>query len=132
MNSSTRAFKTIILVNSKNTKITVNAQIADDPLSHMRGLMFRSVLAKDEGMLFAFPNEAYRSFWMMFTKIALDAIFFDKDGQVVEIIQMQPCNKLIGCPTYNSKTKSKYVLEVNFGFASKNFISPQKSKLLLE
>lgn len=113
--------KELTVVNSKNKQVKISAEIVDDPIKMARGLMFRSSLGENEGMLFVFNSSAKHGFWMVNTTIALDAIYFDENKTVVDIIAMQPCASL-SCPTYAPKEDAKYVLEVNQGFAKKNSI----------
>ena len=122
----------IEIVNKYNNSVHVDAEIADNMLKRMRGLMFRTSLGENEGMLFVFGQESYSSFWMMNTTIPLDAIHFDANGTVVDVIRMDPCKSLVSCPTYTPKAKSKYVLEVNQGFAEKNGIEEGKSWMKIE
>ncbi len=121
----------IEMTNSSGKPVFVDAELADNAAKQARGLMFRGSLGENEGMLFIFNGEAYRTFWMMNTTIPLDAIFFSADGRVVDIIQMEPCKSPISCKTYPSSAKAKYVLEVNQGFAEKNGIEKGKSALVV-
>lgn len=118
----------IELTNRDGKSVFVEAELANNMTKRMKGLMFRDSLGDNEGMLFVFPDEQYRTFWMMNTTIPLDAIFFSADGKVVDIIPMDPCSSIL-CPKYRSKEKAKYVLEVNQGFAEKNGIEEGSSKL---
>ncbi len=102
--------------------IILTVEIADNPFKRSLGLMFRTALGEHEGMLFIFPDESPRSFWMFNTKIPLDALYFNKNKEIVDIISMNPCTSLV-CPTYPSSKRSQYVLEVNKGFAAKYAIS---------
>ena len=59
-----------------------NVEVVDTPESRAQGLMFRTELAKDAGMLFDFQDEREVSFWMQNTFIPLDMIFVGTDGVV--------------------------------------------------
>ncbi len=95
--------------------VEVEVEIANNSLTWAKGLMGRSHLGENEGMLFVFPDESKRGFWMVNTTIALDAIHFSKNMEIVDIISMDPC---ISCKTHYPRAPSQYVLEVNKGFAS--------------
>ena len=93
-------------------------EIADTIEKQALGLMFRDSMPADRGMLFIFPNEAPRSFWMKNTRIALDIIYFDKDLKLVSISADTPPCRLSDCPNYPSAAPAKYVLELNAGTAA--------------
>ena len=113
----------IHILNSQNQSIEVNVEIADNPLTHMRGLMFRSPLPENDGMLFVFNDSNYRSLWMVNTSIPLDIIFISETGRIVDIQQMEPCRTIADyCKVYRSREKARYVLEVNRGFSERNGI----------
>jgi uncharacterized membrane protein (UPF0127 family) len=78
--------------------------------------MFRSNLPKDQGMLFLFPDEVERTFWMKNTLIPLDIIFIDREYKIVKIQQAIPCEEE-PCNLYNSEKPAQYVLEINGGLA---------------
>ncbi len=65
-----------------------NIELVDDDASRAQGLMFRTELADNAGMLFDFYEERPVSFWMRNTLIPLDMIFAKADGTIVNIIQM--------------------------------------------
>ncbi len=93
-------------------------EIADTSEKQALGLMFRDSMPADQGMIFIFPNEAPRSFWMKNTRIALDIMYFDKDLRLVSIsADTQPC-RVSRCPSYPSIAPAMYVLELNAGTAS--------------
>jgi len=95
------------------------AELSRTPADQARGLMFRSALAPDGGMLFVFSDETRRSFWMKNTLIPLDVIFITKDRRIDSFHTMSPCPG-DPCPIYQSAGKVVYVLEVNAGEVARN------------
>jgi uncharacterized protein len=95
------------------------AEIADTPEKLTRGLMFRQKIRDDYGMLFVFPDNDYRSFWMKNTLISLDMIFLNRQQQIVAMHESVPPCKADPCPSYDSKYPARYVLELNGGMAKK-------------
>lgn len=92
-------------------------EIADDQEEQRRGLMFRDSMERDHGMLFIFPNEAPRGFWMRNTRIPLDILYFDAELRLVSVAaNARPC-KTERCPSYPSEGPAQYVLELNAGIA---------------
>jgi len=57
-------------------------EIADTPAAREKGLMFRTSLSPDAGMLFDYHGEQQTSFWMQNTLIPLDMVFIGADGVV--------------------------------------------------
>lgn len=101
-----------------------SVEIADTQQKQALGLMYRDEMAVDHGMLFIFPNEAPRSFWMKNCRIALDIMYFDKDLNMVSAsLDTQPC-RVSRCPSYPSIAAAMYVLELNAGTAKKLGIGP--------
>jgi uncharacterized membrane protein (UPF0127 family) len=94
--------------------LTFLAQVAADPPSRQRGLMHRTRLLPDEGMLFVFPEDTDGGFWMKDTHIPLSIAFLDVDGAVLRIMDMEPC-EADPCPTYRPGVAYRYALEVNQG-----------------
>jgi uncharacterized membrane protein (UPF0127 family) len=94
-------------------------EIAADNASREHGLMDRTEMAADHGMLFVFDDDAPRAFWMKNTKIPLDMLFFDGDKKLVSIQHdVQPCVS-DPCPGYSSGAPARYVLELNAGESAK-------------
>ena len=67
--------------------IRLMVEIADTNAKRARGLMYRSNLADDAGMLFLFPVRKRISMWMANTIVSLDMIFIDEYGKVREIVE---------------------------------------------
>ncbi|MBU1201607.1 MAG: DUF192 domain-containing protein [Nanoarchaeota archaeon] len=110
--------------------MTVDVEVADTFEKRMTGLMHQESLGEFQGMLFIFDDEVVRDFWMKNTLIPLDIIFINSSFDIVKIQHAVPC-KEDSCPTYSSINSSKYVVEVNAGFAEKNnIIEGMKVELL--
>jgi len=92
-------------------------ELATTAAQHERGLMERTHLAKDRGMLFVFPQEAIRHFWMLNTLIPLDIFFINQQRRVVAIHTMvpEPGVGAADLTIYNSDKPAQYALEVNAG-----------------
>jgi uncharacterized membrane protein (UPF0127 family) len=92
-------------------------ELAETTEKQALGLMFREELQEDHGMLFLFPGQAMRSFWMKNTRIPLDIFYFDENLSLVSVSEnARPC-RTQRCPGYPSTAPAKYVLELNAGKA---------------
>ena len=97
------------------TRIAV--ALATDAASREHGLMGRTQLARDHGMLFVFPDAQPRWFWMKDTPIPLDILFFDSHRKLVSMqLDVPPC-QAEPCSTYPSDAPARYVLELAAGEA---------------
>lgn len=103
-------------VRLKGQKFTV--ELADTQEKQALGLMFRDSMPDDHGMVFLFPGEAMRSFWMKNTRIPLDIFYFDQDLKLVSVSENTPPCRSQRCPSYPSSGPAKYVLELNAGKAA--------------
>ena len=102
----------------------LEVQIADTEPRKARGLMFQDTLSYDQGMLFVFDEPGERSMWMLNMQFNLDIIWFDQNGNVVEILRdVLPCKtplEVMSCTSDGiSADNSKYVLEVTSGFVDR-------------
>ncbi|HEX8260912.1 MAG TPA: DUF192 domain-containing protein [Rubrobacteraceae bacterium] len=102
----------IIDANGERSEVEVEVEIADDEAEQRRGLMERTELAENAGMLFVFDREAPRSFWMRNTLIPLSIAYIAADGRIVDIQDMQPLDET----SHPSAEPAQYALEVNQGF----------------
>ncbi len=110
-----------VTIKTATEEIKLFVEVADNIEEQATGLMYRTELASDQGMLFVFEEEKQRIFWMKNTKIPLDILFIDADGVIVDIKEnFQPC-VVDDCEKYYSKS-AQYALEVNAGFVRKNGI----------
>jgi len=96
----------------------IQAQVAQTPEQHATGLMFRTEMAQQEGMLFVFNTPSQQCFWMKNTLIPLTAAFVADDGTIVNLENMQPQTTQSHC----SVRPVRYVLEVNQGWFAKKGI----------
>jgi uncharacterized membrane protein (UPF0127 family) len=100
------------------TKIDI--QIARNEYDRELGLMFRKSMNENQGMLFIFPDERIRNFWMRNTEIPLDMIFINDSKTILNIAK----NTIPYSDTsYSSAGPARYVLEVNGGFTEKHKIN---------
>ena len=106
--------RTVTIDSSGGGKVEVRVEIADDLPEQTRGLMERTALAEDRGMLFVYSDEEVRSFWMKNTLIPLSIAYMDSEGRIVDIQDMKPLDD--DPPNYVSAKPARYALEVNRGF----------------
>lgn len=77
----------------------IDLEVAKTPEQQTLGLMYRTFLPDDRGMLFVFDRPDFLGFWMKNCKISLDMIFL-RDGVVRYIeVNAPPC-EADPCPTY--------------------------------
>lgn len=98
----------------------LHAEIADTPALRAQGLMGRSALCPDCGMLFVFPNADRHAFWMKNTPLPLDIAFIDAHGQIVDIQSMQPYSLAPHAPA----KAVRYALETHQGWFDARKIRP--------
>ncbi len=97
----------------------IHAELADTPQKRAEGLMYRTHLGADRGMLFTFLQAQPWTFWMKNTKIPLDIIWMNDKKQIVHIEPNVPiCTRPDdSCPQYRPNDESLYVLELAGGRA---------------
>ena len=95
-------------------------ELANDNDERGKGLMHRTSMPVDHGMLFVFDLEDELNFWMKNTLIPLDIVFFDRTLQVVDVQSMIPEHEVVPdpLPFYISAAPAKFALEINAGVAS--------------
>ena len=112
-------------------KILFLVELAEKENERRKGLQCKKYVDKNEGMLFVWPKEDFRYFWMKNTNMPLDLIFINSNFKIVEIyFDAVPLSKRI----IKSKKKAQYVLELNagrlknLGFDLGDLISFKKNK----
>jgi uncharacterized membrane protein (UPF0127 family) len=111
----------LTITNSAGEEVPVRVEIADTDAERQTGLMGRTTLAGDAGMLFVFDQEQTLSFWMKDTLIPLSIAYIDAEGRIVDIQDMQPLDDIP--PQYVSAEPAQYALEVNQGFFEERGVS---------
>jgi hypothetical protein len=99
----------------------LTVEIASEPMQVATGMMFRTNLPANAGMLFVFPNPEPRSFWMKNCVMPLSAAYVDSEGVIREIHELEPGN------TNSVMSRSRliqYVLEVNRGWFDQHGLKP--------
>lgn len=111
---------------TESPKLT--AELAVTRSEKQIGLMYRKSLAEDQGMLFIFPAEAPRSFWMKNTYVELDMVFLNAARDVVNVVERAiPLTE----SARSSTGPAKFVLEIGGGLAKKWGLAPG-SKAVIE
>ena len=95
-------------------RAVVDVEIADSDEERQVGLMNRESLPEDAGMLFVFEEDVSFGFWMKNTLIPLSIAFADGDGEIVRILDMEPC-EADPCTVYEPEATYRTALEVNRG-----------------
>ena len=90
----------------------LQAEYARSAAERERGLMERTELAADGGMLFRFDDFRRHCLWMKNTPLPLSAAFMDEQGRIVDVIDLEPLSTAIRC----SREPARYALEVNQGW----------------
>lgn len=102
------------MIDTDDGIVLVNTEVADSPEERAVGLMNRESLPEDAGMMFLYFEESTSGFWMKDTLIPLSIAFFDRDGTILAILDMEPC-KTESCKTYDPGVPYWGALEVNQG-----------------
>jgi hypothetical protein len=90
---------------------SIQVEVAATPAARQRGLMGRTHLAPDSGMLFVFDAPGRHCFWMRDTPLPLAIAFIDAQGRVVHRTDMLPRSDTLHCPP----TEVRYALEIAQG-----------------
>ena len=94
----------------------IDIEFADNAVKRSDGLMLRTEMGENQGMLFIFPSEEMQSFWMKNTIISLDMLFINSD---LEIVTIHKNTEPFATTSYPSTKPSQYVLETLAGYTDK-------------
>lgn len=98
----------------------IQAEVASTPEAREVGLMNRTSMGTNSGMLFIFEQKAGHCFWMNNTRIPLSIAFIADDGKIVNIEEMQAETTNNHCP----KAAVRYALEMNKRWFAERSIVP--------
>jgi uncharacterized membrane protein (UPF0127 family) len=100
---------------------SVEVELAYSATAMERGLMYRTSMPENTGMLFTYAEDRKRSFWMKNTCIPLDMFFIRSDSIIAGILEQVPtlnlASRSVACPV-------QHVLELNAGWARAHGITP--------
>ena len=115
----------------------IDLEVAETSQQQSLGLMFRSALPDNRGMLFPFPQPRRASFWMRNVPVPLDMVFLRNSEVIAIAAEVPPCPDL-PCPSYGpAQALVDQVIELRSGRAAEiglqpgdtvtiEFISPQE------
>jgi uncharacterized membrane protein (UPF0127 family) len=110
-----------LVLHTARGDFTFTVEIADTDAERARGLMFRTALAPDAGMLFDYHHEQLTAFWMQNTLIPLDMIFISADGVVKTIhVNARPMDTT----SIPSEVPVQFVLEIPGGRSTEIGLRP--------
>ncbi len=107
-------------------------EVAQTQPQQALGLMFRSALPDDRGMLFPFAPPRRTSFWMKDVPVPLDMVFI-REGEVVAIASQVPPCPALPCPAYGPRDQIiDQVLELRSGRAAEIGLQAGDSVIIRE
>jgi uncharacterized membrane protein (UPF0127 family) len=112
----------LLTVSTSQGPATFQVEIADTPGARARGLMERTSLEPDAGMVFLFDEPTDGGFWMRDTLIPLSIAFWDARGRIVRVLDMAPCRE-DPCPTFAPGTSYVGAVELNVGALDREHVA---------
>lgn len=106
------ATETLIVETASGARHAFRVEVADEPAERTQGLMFRTEMAADAGMLFEYPAPQTITMWMRNTYLPLDMLFIASDGRILNIAKRTVPESLQTIP---SAAPAIAVLELNAG-----------------
>jgi len=103
-----------VLIDTGDDSVLIDVDVAETDEQRAFGLMHRESMPDDEGMLFVFFEDSTSAFTMRNTLIPLSIAFFDFEGEILKILDMEPC-EAEPCPSYDPAVTYRGSLEVNQG-----------------
>ncbi|MDQ2806166.1 MAG: DUF192 domain-containing protein [Chloroflexota bacterium] len=113
------ALPSLVITPTQGSTVRLYIEIADTPIRQERGLMNRTTMAEDQGMIFVFPAATDVAFWMHDTLLPLSIAFIDANRRIVDLQDMQPLDETL----HSSAQPYVYALEVNQGYFRRHGIA---------
>lgn len=98
----------------------VTAEVAMTQVQIATGMMFRTEMAENEGMLFVFSQPHRTSFYMKNTKLPLNVAYLDSEGTILELLELKPLDET---PVEAKTDRVQFVLEMNKGWFTRHNVS---------
>lgn len=110
-----------LIVQTGNQNFAFSIELANDDATRAKGLMFRTKLASNAGMLFDFGESRAIYMWMKNTYVSLDMLFVRSDGTIHHLVKSTtPLSQSI----IGSGGPVRYVLEVKKGTVDRTGVKP--------
>ena len=94
---------------------SIKAELAQTERQREIGLMHRTAMGANDGMIFVFERAGTQCFWMKNTLLPLTAAFVADDGTIVNLADMKPQTTDSHC----SEKPVRFVLEMHQGWFTK-------------
>lgn len=94
--------------------LALSVKVADTPTARVTGLSGSAPLADNHGLLFVFEEDGYPAIWMKDMRFAIDIIWVDREGEIVDIAQNVSPDSYP--QTFKPRAPARYVVEVNAGY----------------
>ena len=121
LSASAQQTPTDMQVTTLNAGINaIHAEVAANDPDREKGLMFRTALGGNQGMVFLFDRADLECMWMKNTLIPLSVAFMDDSGKIINIEDMQPQTENNHC----ARGPARYALEMNLGWFTAHGVKP--------
>ncbi len=106
------------IVTTGGAGVQLRAEVAESPQQRAEGLMNRTELAPDSGMLFILEPPG-RGFWMKNTTLPLTVAFIAPCGEIVDFADLEPLSEEIK----NTQRLYIFALEMERGWFARNGVA---------
>jgi uncharacterized membrane protein (UPF0127 family) len=110
-----------LIIETSSGPLRLDVEIAKTNQQRSQGLMFRTSLERNSGMIFLYDSPREISMWMKNTILSLDMLFIGEDGRIKRIVaNTTPMSEA----TISSRGPVSAVLELSAGAAKRLAIKP--------